>query len=130
MNNNVVGGYNVNVEQSSINNTNQTNQKNKKGIIKVLAIFGGICVGIIILVIVIFAVVSSNSNKLICKSSEGNITIMYNDETITGYTASGLSYDLDEQQSVAETMGIESYIYEFMTFFESNTTGSCTIKEK
>jgi len=74
--------------------------------------------------------VSSNSNKLICKSSEGNITIMYNDSTITGYTASNISYDMDSQKKVASQIGIDSYISQFKTWFETNTTGSCSKKQK
>ena len=65
---------------------------------KVLMIIGGIVVGVVVLGVIIFVVVSSTSKKLVCKSNEGNITIMYNDKTITGYTAVGLSYDLDNQK--------------------------------
>lgn len=93
---------------------------------KILMIIGGVVVGIIVFVVAIFFIVSSTSNKLVCESNEGNITIMYNDETITGYTAKGLSYDLDAQKEYAEKIGIDAYLDEFSTWFSSNTTGSCS----
>ncbi|MBE5820849.1 MAG: hypothetical protein E7166_06375 [Firmicutes bacterium] len=92
---------------------------------KVLMIIGGIVLGIAVLFVVIFAITSATSNKLVCKSDEGNITIMYNDKTITGYTANGISYDMDGQKKVAEQIGIDSYITQFRQWFSTNTTGSC-----
>ena len=76
--------------------------------------------------VIIFSVISSTSSKLTCKSNEGNITIMYNDKTLTGYTANGISYDLDEQKKLAEQIGVDSYLEEFSTWFQNNTTGSCS----
>lgn len=93
---------------------------------KFLMIFGGIVVGIIILFLVIFLFVSATSKKLVCKSEKGNITIMYNEKTITGYTASNLTYDMDAQKAVAKDMGMEAYINEFANWFTTYTTGSCT----
>jgi len=93
---------------------------------KVLMIIGGIVVFLIAFVVIVFFLVSSNSKKLVCKSDEGNITIMYNDKTITGYTAVGLSYDLDGQKAYAEKIGVDEYIEEFSTWFSKNTTGKCT----
>lgn len=92
---------------------------------KVLMIIGGIFIFVIVLVVVLIAITSLNSKKLVCKSKEGNITIMYNEKTITGYTASGLSYDLDGQQAYAERIGVEQYLTEFSNWFSSNTSGSC-----
>ena len=92
---------------------------------KVLMVIGRIVVAIVVIVIIIFVFVSSTSEKLVCKSEEGSITIMYNDKTITGYTANGISYDLDGQKEYAEQIGIDEYIEEFSTFFSNNTTGSC-----
>ena len=93
---------------------------------KTLMVIGGIVVGIIVLGVVIFAIVSATSKKMVCKSSEGNITIMYNDKTITGYTASGMSYDLDQQKEYAEQVGVDAYLNEFATWFSNNTTGTCS----
>lgn len=92
---------------------------------KVLMIIGGIVVGIVVLGVVIFAVVSLTSKKLVCKSDEGNITLMYNKKTITGYTAKGISYDLDGQKEIAEKIGIDAYLEQFKTWFRTNTTGTC-----
>lgn len=65
---------------------------------KILMIIGGFVVGIIILGIIVFSVISATSKKMVCKSDKGNITIMYNNKTITGYTANGISYDYDGQK--------------------------------
>lgn len=92
---------------------------------KVLMIVGGIVIGFVILFVVIFFAISASSKKLVCKSNEGNITIMYNKKEITGYTANGISYDLDGQKEYAKTIGINEYIEEFSEWFSNNTTGSC-----
>ena len=127
---NNISGYDSNAGQSIKNNYNQTVKKSRNPIVKILAIIGGIVVGFILLVVVMFLWVSSDSNKLVCKSSEGNITILYDDTTISGYTALGVSYDMNQQRAIANQIGIEKYISEFITWFETNTTGSCSIEEK
>ncbi len=93
---------------------------------KVLTVIGGLFLGVVILIVIIFLITSSTSEKLVCKSNEGNITIMYNDKTITGYTANGITYDMDAQKKIAEEIGTESYISQFEVWFKTNTTGSCT----
>lgn len=127
--------YNQNLGQGMPYQQNQNTSyvqqpKRKNPVIKIFAIIGGFVVGIVVLAVVIISIVSSNSNKLVCKSNEGNITIMYNDNEITGYTASGMSYDLDQQKSYAKKVGVQAYLDEFSTWFETNTTGSCSVKEK
>lgn len=92
---------------------------------KALMILGGIVLGIIVLVVIFFVVISATSKKMVCKSDEGNITLMYNDKTITGYTAKGITYDLDEQKKYAEQVGIDAYLSEFAEWFSNNTSGSC-----
>ena len=77
---------------------------------KTLMIIGGFVVGIIILGVIIFSVISATSKKMVCKSDEGNITIMYNDKTITGYTANGISYDYDGQKEYADQDGVDAYL--------------------
>ena len=89
-------------------------------------IIGGLFLGLVIVVAIILIVTSLTSKKLVCKSNEGNITIMYNDKTITGYTTKGITYDMDGQKQIAEQIGIESYITQFESWFKTNTTGSCT----
>lgn len=92
---------------------------------KILTIIGAIVVILVILFVAIFAFTSLTSKKLVCKSDQGNITIMYNDEKITGYTANNISYDLDGQQKIAEQIGIEIYLDQFESWFYTNTTGTC-----
>ena len=82
--------------------------------------------GIVILEVVIFVIVSATSNKIVCKSDEGDITIMYTTKGITGYTANGIYYDLDDQQDYAEQVGTDAYLDEFATWFSNNTTGTCS----
>ena len=95
---------------------------------KILMIIGGIFLFLVVAFIVLYLIISATSKKLVCKSDEGNITIMYNDKTINGYTASGISYDLDGQKKYAEEIGIDAYIEEFSTMFSNKTAGSCSEK--
>ena len=93
----------------------------------VLMVIGGVVVVVGVLLFVIFTFVSSSSNKLVCESKEGSITLMYNDKEIVGYSASNITYDLDQQQDYAKEVG---YMDEFSTWFESNTSGTCTKEER
>ena len=68
-----------------------------------------------------------SSDKIVCTSDKGNITIMYNEEGITGYKANGMSYDLDAQKEHAKEIGMDAYITEFDNWFKSNASGYCTI---
>ena len=121
---------NIAVEQNA-NSTQQQLDKPKNSIaIKIFAIIGAIVVAFVALFVAVFAIVSNSSEKLVCKSSQGNITIMYNEETISGYTAAGLSYDLDGQKKYAEQIGVDSYLQEFSYWFKSNTDGSCSFDDK
>lgn len=125
---------NQNMNQS-INNSNvmnpnyvQTNTIPKKGmgIGKILLIIGGVFVGFIVLIIGFIVVISSSQDKLVCKASNGSITIMHDDEKLTGYTANGFTYDFDGQKAYADTIGVEAYLDEFTDWFEDNTDGTCT----
>ena len=93
---------------------------------KILMIIGGVVLGVVLLGGIVIFVISSTSNKLVCKSNEGNITIMYNDKTLTGYSAKGISFDYDGQKKIAEQIGVDVYLTEFATWFGNNTTGTCT----
>lgn len=92
---------------------------------KVFMILGGIVVVLVVGFILVFTITSLTSKKLICESQEGDITIMYNDEEITGYTSSNISYDLDGQKEYANQVGIDTYLDEFSNWFSNNTTGTC-----
>lgn len=147
MNNNQEGNSpqldnNTNIENENVISTMEPSQplanksnntiakKSKNIIVKILAIIGGIVVFFIIFIIIMISITSATSDKLVCKSSEGNITIMYNDSKINGYKSNGITYDLDQQNTIANQIGIESYISEFTTWFETNTSGSCTVEKK
>lgn len=93
---------------------------------KILMIIGGFVVGAIVLGIVIITIISLASKKMVCKSNEGSITLMYNSKTLTGYKSNGLTYDFDGQQKYAEQVGIDAYLAEFDTWFRSNTSGTCS----
>ena len=92
---------------------------------KTLMIIGGIVVAIVVILVVVFVVVFSTSKKLVCESPEGDITIMYNDDKLTGYVANGITYDLDQQQKVAERIGVSAYLDDFSGWFSANTSGIC-----
>jgi len=96
---------------------------------KVLTVVGGLVVGAVVIGVAVVVITYFTSKKLVCEANEGNITIMYNDTTIKGYKAKGMSYNLDEQKKYAEQIGVEAYLTEFETWFNNNTTnGSCTRK--
>ena len=126
-NENKIGGGNTLNQNQQVQYTTQQTQKKKNNLVKILAIIGGVVVGIVILAIVIISIVSVSSEKLVCKSDKGNITIMYNEKGITGYIATGMSYDLDKQKEVANEIGMDAYITEFDNWFKNNTSGYCTI---
>ncbi len=88
-------------------------------------IIGGVIIGIIVLFILIFTFVSMTSKKLVCKSKEGNITIMYDEKKLKGYTTKGLTYDFEGQKEYANQIGTDAYIEAFKLWFETNTTGTC-----
>ena len=88
---------------------------------KFLMILGGF----VVLIVAILVITSLTSKKMVCKSNEGNITLMYSNKGIIGYTAKGLSYNLEEQQTYAKKIGVDAYLDEFATWFSNNTSGTC-----
>ena len=108
-------------------------KKKKSNPLVIILIVGGVfllgIVGIVALVLMLILNVSNNSNKLVCESKEGNITLMYDDSGIIGYTQMGIEYDLDGQQKYAEKVGVEAYLDEFTDWFEKNTSGTCKKEE-
>ena len=119
--NNAVPNYN------QINNTKPTQEKKKVNPIIIIVIVIGVFIALAAFFVgSIFLVISDSSNKLECTSPEGNITIMYNEEEILGYTATKMTYDLDQQKEYAKQVGVEAYLEEFNDWFEKNTTGTCT----
>ena len=112
---------------ASVSSNHQPVEKKSKKTLFIL--IGALVIGIIIFVVIVFSIISifvNSSDKLVCKSDQGNITLSYNEKTVTGYTASGITYKLEEQQKIAEQIGIDSYLEEFEKWFTTNTTGSCS----
>jgi len=105
--------------------------RKKGGVNKVLPIIFGILMAIIVIFAIVFSFVSISGNKLVCESTEGNITISYNEEEVTGYFSTGaITYDLDEQQKVSRQIGTDRYVRDFTSWFETNTSGTCSIELK
>ncbi len=113
---------------------NASPEKPKKVWPKVLIIVGSILLGLIIIGVVIVLlvfnlfknVVEKADDKLVCKSSLGNITLIFDNDTLLGYTATGeLSYDLDDQKPLVVKFGEEEYKRQFNEWFIYATDGYC-----
>ena len=120
---------------NNLNNTkteyNENNKPKKTNPLTIILIIFGVFIGIIILIVVsLFTVVSNSSNTLVCTSDKGDITLIYNENEIIGYSASGITYDLDDEKEVSKKIGISAYLEEFNNQFELNTGGKCTINNK
>lgn len=94
---------------------------NKKALFITLGFVGAIILVIALFVVFFFA----NTKKLVCKSTQGNITLRYTKKEIVGYTAKNMTYDLDEQQQYSREIGVDAYLKEFTEWFENNTDGTC-----
>jgi len=133
-NNGNIVGYDTNTGQPIYQNIPKNNNKPSKVLIIVLIIVGIffflIFIGIIVGVFALSSLVSDNTNKLVCKSNEGNVTILYTENGVVGYTAVGIDFDLDSAQSEAYSMGVDNYLEEYKSNFESTTSGKCTYKIK
>lgn len=110
-----------------LNTSYQPIKPKKNNAIIIIAIILAVIIGIIALFVSLFSKITNGSKKMICESSKGNITIMYNENELIGYVASGMSYDLDDQKEYAKKVGVNAYLLEFNEWFKSNTSGSCTI---
>ena len=78
------------------------------------------------LVFIVYLVfISVNSEKLVCKSSNGSITIMYDDEKIIGYTVKNINFDEEEAKEYIKKVGIKKYLEEFKLTFEYYYNGTC-----
>ena len=109
-----------------VSNSVEQTPKKKKGIIKKVII--GLVI-FIAFIAIIFAIVFSTSKKLVCKSSEGNITLMYRGDKLTGYVVKNASFDLDKGNEKVKELGIDEYLKQFELWFTSNTTdGKCESK--
>ena len=87
---------------------------------------GIVILAVILMNIFVFINRENSSNKLVCQSNNGNITIIYDEDTIIGYTAKEYTYDLLSEKNRAEQMGIDKYIKEFSNTYATSTLGTCT----
>ena len=92
---------------------------------KALFIIIGTIVAIVLIGVLFFVLVFKDTKKLECKSSQGNITLRYNDKKVVGYTAKNFTYELDAQNKIASQVGIDAYIEQFKLWFANNTDGTC-----
>ena len=67
--------------------------------------------------------------KLVCTATEGDITITFTDDEITGYDARGVTYDMEKQGDLYKQYGKTVYMDTFNQWFEDNTSGSCIMKD-
>ena len=95
---------------------------------KKIIIIIGISIFVLISFISIIIIFKTFSNKLVCKSKHGNITLIYNKKNITSYSAKNMTYKLDEQNEIANQIGIEEYMKQFNEWFKNTTSGSCLYK--
>lgn len=136
---------NMNIQENysnpQMNMTSPSNvSTNKKSPLKIiLIILGGLFViGAIFIIVTLFNFYRTYSpiakvldpyiksrNSLVCTSKQGNIILYYDDSNISSYIATGLTYDLDGQQEIADQIGTKKYISKFNTWFKNNTTGYC-----
>ncbi|MBR3161435.1 MAG: hypothetical protein IKF19_01735 [Bacilli bacterium] len=104
----------------------QQSKKNNSDTKKVLIILGVVVLIGGLLGSLLFFKLFGSTKKYVCKSSMGNITIIYNKKTILGYaTTGGISYDLDGQKKIAEQIGVDYYLDEFNDWFVLTTSGTC-----
>jgi len=112
-------------------NTNTQSKPKKKinPLIIVLIVIGAVVGLFVLLLILVYFFVVKSSSQMICECSNGGITLIYNDNTIIGYTANGFTYDLDEQREFAEQMGVDEYLVQFEEWFTTTTDGKCNYKK-
>ena len=93
----------------------------------VVIIIGGV-VALIFLIIAITFISYSSSNKLICKSSIGNITLFHDETNITGFISRNIPFDKEGQKYYVTKVGLDKYLDEYQYWFLRNTDGSCERK--
>ena len=122
---------NVNTQIPNVNvGVTQNPPKKDNKVVVIILIVGAVIVAFIALLIAVVVFAFKSSEKLVCESSKGNITLLYDKDSLNGYTVTGsITYDLEGQQDIAERIGIDSYLSQFNTWFENNTDGTCVRKK-
>lgn len=73
----------------------------------------------------VYTFMDTATKKMVCESTQGTISITYNKTTIVGYRSDNITYDIYEQRTYADEVGIKQYLDEFEEWFKTNTNGSC-----
>ena len=73
----------------------------------------------------VYTFMDTATKKMVCESNQGTISITYNKTTIVGYRSDNITYDIYEQRTYADEVGIKQYLDEFEEWFKVNTNGSC-----
>lgn len=73
----------------------------------------------------VYTFLDTATKEMICESNVGNITIKYNKTTVIGYKSNKITYNLYDQRTYADEVGITQYLDEFETWFKENTQGTC-----
>ena len=92
---------------------------------KILMIIGGVVVVLLVCAGGFIYYQFQTSDQFVCESESGTITLLYDEDSINGYMANGISYDLEAQKAYAKQVGIEVYLKEFNEFFQANMNGNC-----
>ncbi len=110
---------------------NEVKEKKKSnGIVKILAIIGGVLVAIIAMIFIAFAIIRTSSNRIECKSEEKSLTVYFNNETIIGYSAKNVNFNIDTAKNTVNLSGIDDYVSTLQTWYETYVGGKCTITKK
>ena len=91
---------------------------------KILTVILAIITVVLVCINIPYIMTAITSDKLTCKSKEGNITLIYND-TVEYFFTDNIYYNLDNQKAMIEKVGINNYIDYFSNWFNSNTSGKC-----
>ena len=92
-------------------------------IIIIACLFGAI-------ITIVVNISNKNSNKLICKSNNGKVTIYYDENGITGNSTTNFKYEYSDEKKRAQELGIHEYLNQYKTWFENTTNGECQYEYK
>lgn len=124
-------GKKLNIEDNFCSNCGATittyksnnEDKKKKNTFKIVLISILIFFAVVLSIVII---VSAVSKKYICKSSRGNITLLYRNNKLVGYTTNGINYNLEEGKERVKKIGLEDYFKEFnIWFIQTTIDGTC-----
>ncbi len=91
-------------------------------------------IGVFLIICMSFGAISNTvlgGEYMECSTSYGDtIAISYNETSVTGYIASGnIDFDLDYEQDIASSLGVENYLNYYAENFENNHYGGVCTRE-